>query len=94
MDPQDPTKITGIIDWESAIVKPAFVFAAETPDFAAELPGDNAVSQRLDGTEAPDSAYARLRADVDSCVRLWLLTPMICDKLERHLSQTTLSSSF
>lgn len=30
----DPTKITGIIDWQSTSIEPAFIYANETPDFA------------------------------------------------------------
>ena len=35
----DPTIITGVIDWQSASVQPAFMYATETPDFAS-LPED------------------------------------------------------
>lgn len=31
----DPTIVTGLIDWQSTSVEPAFVYASETPDFAA-----------------------------------------------------------
>ncbi|CAF9938372.1 hypothetical protein IMSHALPRED_000772 [Imshaugia aleurites] len=31
----DPTLITGLIDWQSTSVEPAFIYANETPDFAA-----------------------------------------------------------
>ncbi|KAM0742212.1 hypothetical protein ACQRIT_002389 [Beauveria bassiana] len=31
----DPTIITGLIDWQSTSVEPAFIYANETPDFAA-----------------------------------------------------------
>ncbi|KAM3452511.1 hypothetical protein MY3296_004535 [Beauveria thailandica] len=30
----DPTIITGLIDWQSTSVEPAFIYANETPDFA------------------------------------------------------------
>jgi hypothetical protein len=30
----EPTKITGIIDWQSTSIEPAFIYANETPDFA------------------------------------------------------------
>ncbi|THX45687.1 putative beta-galactosidase, partial [Aureobasidium pullulans] len=30
----EPSKITGIIDWQSTSIEPAFVYANETPDFA------------------------------------------------------------
>ena len=81
MNPDDPTEITGIIDWEFAAVEPAFVFAAETPDFAAELPDDHATRQILLSEEDQDSAHAKLKADVDFCVKTWSLVPMICEKL-------------
>lgn len=90
VDPDDPTEITGIIDWMSAAVEPAFVFAAETPDFAAELPDNHALRQIFDREEGQDSAYARLRADADFCVKTWSLVPMICDKL-REASQLDIS---
>lgn len=85
-NPEDPWKITDIIDWESAAVEPAFVFAAESPDFAAELPDDPALRQLVDCGEGQDVAYARLRTDVDFCVKTWSLVPMICEKL-REASQ-------
>ncbi|KFY13911.1 hypothetical protein V491_06221 [Pseudogymnoascus sp. VKM F-3775] len=34
----DPTVITGIIDWQSASIEPAFWYADEVPDFATTLP--------------------------------------------------------
>lgn len=32
---EEPTRITGLIDWQSTCIEPAFVYANETPDFAA-----------------------------------------------------------
>ncbi|KAJ5563253.1 hypothetical protein N7535_008417 [Penicillium sp. DV-2018c] len=32
---KDPTVITGLIDWKSTSIKPAFIYADETPDSAA-----------------------------------------------------------
>jgi hypothetical protein len=74
--PKDPTVITGIIDWQSAAVEPAYVFAAETPDFAAELPEQEDAEQ--DHTQS--QAFANLKADVDFCVRTWSIVPSICPK--------------
>ncbi|KAL3254655.1 hypothetical protein ABHI18_008825, partial [Aspergillus niger] len=34
VSPEDPTIITGLIDWQSTSIEPAFVYANETPDFA------------------------------------------------------------
>ncbi|RAK97240.1 uncharacterized protein BO80DRAFT_415183 [Aspergillus ibericus CBS 121593] len=31
---KDPTLITGLIDWQSTSIEPAFIYANETPDFA------------------------------------------------------------
>ncbi|GKZ93030.1 hypothetical protein AnigIFM59636_006094 [Aspergillus niger] len=31
---EDPTIITGLIDWQSTSIEPAFIYANETPDFA------------------------------------------------------------
>ena len=82
VNPNVPTEVTGIIDWESATVEPAFVFAAETPDFAAELPDDHATRQIIANEENDqDSARAKLKADVDFCVKTWSLVPIICEKL-------------
>ncbi|KAJ5726758.1 uncharacterized protein N7483_008115 [Penicillium malachiteum] len=33
---EDPTVITGIIDWQSASIEPAFVYASNTPDFVSQ----------------------------------------------------------
>lgn len=46
----DSTLVTGLIDWQSTSVEPAFVYANETPDFAAHP--DN-VSPVDDGRETP-----------------------------------------
>ncbi|KAL8859337.1 MAG: hypothetical protein Q9178_004275 [Gyalolechia marmorata] len=35
---EDPTIITGIIDWQSSSINPAFMHANEVPDFAAYIP--------------------------------------------------------
>ncbi|KAJ5086934.1 hypothetical protein NUU61_008241 [Penicillium alfredii] len=32
---EDPTVITGLLDWQSTSIEPAFIYANETPDFAA-----------------------------------------------------------
>ncbi|KAL2834402.1 hypothetical protein BDW59DRAFT_156335 [Aspergillus cavernicola] len=34
---EDLTIVTGLIDWQSASIEPAFIYANETPDFAALL---------------------------------------------------------
>ena len=34
----DPTIVTGFIDWQSSSIEPAFVYADEMPDFATSMP--------------------------------------------------------
>ena len=34
----DPTAISGIIDWQSASVEPAFWYVDDIPDFAISIP--------------------------------------------------------
>lgn len=46
MSEEDPTVITGVIDWTSTGVQPAFMNATETPHFAS-LPEDLPFLQRL-----------------------------------------------
>ena len=75
VDPGDPTIITGKIDWQSAAIEPAFVFVAETPDFADELPEELPCGKTLeeDHTTETDelSSRAKLEADVDFCIKMW-----------------------
>jgi hypothetical protein len=52
----DPTVITGVIDWQSANIEPAFIYANKTPDFAA-LPEEsegNVFENGQDGHKTPD----------------------------------------
>jgi len=84
--PEDPTVITGIIDWQSAAVEPAYVFAAETPDFAAELPEQEESEQTTDKDSNESQALANLKADVEFCVKTWSIVPSICPKF-REASQ-------
>lgn len=84
--PEDPTVITGIIDWQSAAVEPAYVFAAETPDFAAELPEQEESEPGVNEDSTESQAYENLKADVGFCVRTWSIVPSICPKF-REASQ-------
>ncbi|CRG85259.1 Altered inheritance of mitochondria protein 9, mitochondrial [Talaromyces islandicus] len=43
---EDPSKITGIIDWQSASIEPAFWYADEVPDFAIPDDSENNVCAR------------------------------------------------
>lgn len=72
----DPTTITGIIDWQSASIEPSFVYAAETPDFAEELPFDRAIDT---GTESEDAKIARDNACL--CAQAWAVLARVDPKI-------------
>ena len=59
----DPTQVTGVVDWQSAAIEPAFVMAAETPDFAEELHLD----RTLDANR--DADMDAVKADTQRCVK-------------------------
>jgi hypothetical protein len=61
-------------------VEPAYVFAAETPNFAAQLPEEEEPEQAVDEGSTEGQAFARLKVDVDFCVRSWSIAPLICPK--------------
>lgn len=73
--PENPTVVTGLISWQSLVVEPAYVFAAETPDFADELP-DLVIKEN----STAGRAYAILKADVEYCRAAWTMVPTICPK--------------
>jgi hypothetical protein len=79
VDETDFTKVTGIIDWQSATVSPAFVYAAETPDFAARLELDRTVDAAAVRKAAmdKDDPVARLQADSEFCAKTWALVSQI-----------------
>ncbi|RMZ83363.1 hypothetical protein DV737_g1653, partial [Chaetothyriales sp. CBS 132003] len=77
----DPTQITGIIDWQSTTIEPAFVHAAETPDFAEELQLD----ETLDGNrDDPEMEIAK--ADAQRCAKTWAVMACICPKLREAMA--------
>ncbi|KAF2768397.1 hypothetical protein EJ03DRAFT_352297 [Teratosphaeria nubilosa] len=78
VDPADHAKVTGIVDWQSAAIEPAFVFAASTPDFADELPDQEASAIVTEEVEAHN---AKVRADVELCTQAWAVMQQICVKL-------------
>ncbi|KAE8404616.1 hypothetical protein BDV37DRAFT_271277 [Aspergillus pseudonomiae] len=47
---EDPTIIPGVLDWQSTSIEPAFIYANETPDFAAlaEEPEGNTLENGVD----------------------------------------------
>ncbi len=65
----DPTLITGIIDWQSASVEPAFIYASETPDFAAlpENSGEEIIENEGDSGQKPPGLSEREWKDALIC---------------------------
>lgn len=80
VDAEDHTKITGIIDWQATAIEPGFVFAADTPDFARELP-EEAEEDTEDIDDEVKAANEKTRIDVDFCVKTWFLMQQACEKL-------------
>lgn len=47
---EDPTIITGIIDWQSTSIEPTFIYVGDDPDFAT-LPDDSPIQKSIPETE-------------------------------------------
>jgi hypothetical protein len=77
---EDPTKITGIIDWQWAAIEPSFMLTAETPDFAEELPDDESSSGKANTNNDELSPQAKVRADAEFCAKVWAVMLQICPK--------------
>jgi hypothetical protein len=61
----DPATVTGLIDWQSTRVEPAFVYNIQTSDFAAL----DDISEEFLNEDAMTSEELRLREDVSICNR-------------------------
>lgn len=75
VDPDDPTKISGIIDWQSAAVEPAFVHAQETPDFAEEPLLDKTRDANVSSDVRETQNHAK------RCKQIWAIVTFLCPKL-------------
>lgn len=53
----DPSIITGIIDWQSSSIEPAFWYADEVPDFANRSPSSESSAQRVHDSEICSITY-------------------------------------
>jgi hypothetical protein len=85
VDPNDPTKVLGIIDWQSAVIEPAFVHAAETPDFAEKPLLDKTLDADVLHDSHDPQAHAR------RCKKTWAIMIFLCPKLgEATTLNTTL----
>jgi hypothetical protein len=95
VDETDFTKVTGIIDWQSATVSPAFVYAADTPDFAAKLELDETLDTAAKEEAGADSSspLGRMQADADFCARTWAAVAQVHQGYREagRLGQTLLS---
>jgi hypothetical protein len=80
VDPNDPTKIMGIIDWQSTAIEPAFVHANETPDFAEEP----VLDRILDANVSPELQEAQDHAQ--RCGGTWAVMAYICPKLGKAIT--------
>ncbi len=77
MSDGDPTVVTGLIDWQSTSVEPAFTYANETPDFAtypdhvllADDPRDTSAREK-DPAEEKKYEYALICSQTfDVCMK-------------------------
>lgn len=77
VDPDDPTKILGIIDWQSAAIEPAFVHAVEPPDFASKP----VLDKTLDADALGDESSHEIQTHAQRCKKTWGVMASICPKL-------------
>jgi hypothetical protein len=75
VDPENPTKILGIIDWQSTAIEPAFAHALETPDFAEE----QLLDKTLDADVPVESQEVQNHAR--NCRKIWAVMAFLCPKL-------------
>lgn len=58
---EDPTVITGVIDWQWASIEPAFIYANKPPDFADQPEETVETILDLDGQEVPGRSKKELK---------------------------------
>ncbi|KAJ5223489.1 hypothetical protein N7468_008031 [Penicillium chermesinum] len=69
---EDPTIITGLIDWQSASIEPAFIYANETPDFATPaVDVDDTMSADSQSEVNNSSNNERARKDAAICYQTY-----------------------
>jgi len=61
----DPTVITGVIDWQSTSIEPALMYRLETPDFAQLPPYDEDLDGRHEGELSEEERKSK--ADTSLC---------------------------
>jgi hypothetical protein len=74
---EDHGRITGVIDWRSAAIEPAFLFAATTPDFAVDPPmtGYEALL-----TKEQMKTWKQTKTKLESCSQKWTSVRHACEK--------------
>lgn len=72
----NPTEITGIIDWQAAGIDPAFMNVLETPDFADKLPFDPDLDQ-----QGESEGKVEARKDAERCNQAFSLHSKMVPKL-------------
>ncbi|KAJ5981547.1 hypothetical protein N7522_013583 [Penicillium canescens] len=69
---EEPTVITGLIDWQSTSIEPAFIYANETPDFAAlpRVPEEDPLENEQNETEISGPKVRELK-DASICYQTY-----------------------
>ncbi|OQD81485.1 hypothetical protein PENANT_c027G06816 [Penicillium antarcticum] len=69
---EEPTVITGLIDWQSTSIEPAFIYANETPDFAAlpRVPEEDPLENEQNETEVSGQKERELK-DASVCYQTY-----------------------
>lgn len=69
---KEPTVITGLIDWQSTSIEPAFIYANETPDFAAlpRVPEEDPPENEHNDTETSRQKERELK-DASICYQTY-----------------------
>lgn len=82
VSPDDPTVITGLIDWQLTCIEPAFIYSQNTPDFAAlpdidpsEEDGDNTPKSRDEEQLLKDLSICHQTYDVIATYKCRKLRP-------------------
>ncbi|KAM5451540.1 hypothetical protein MaudCBS49596_003812 [Microsporum audouinii] len=65
VSPDDPAKVTGLIDWQLAAIEPAFVYIHSPPDFAS-IP-ERSETEDEEGDKPQSEDEERLRKDISIC---------------------------
>ncbi|KAI1976664.1 hypothetical protein LOZ54_006603 [Ophidiomyces ophidiicola] len=80
VSPDDPTTITGFIDWQLTCIEPAFIYAQNTPDFAA-LP-DIDPSEEEEDSSPKNRDEEKLLKDLSICHQTYdVIATYKCPKL-------------